>query len=67
VATRLAPERGAGPEVGIFAVAGLERMNDDDESPGVPGFRNWRGIYLLVFAAFILVVIGLAIFARVYA
>jgi hypothetical protein len=42
-------------------------MNDDDESPGVPGFRTWRGIYLLVFAAFVIVVIGLAILARVYA
>jgi hypothetical protein len=66
VAIGLAPERGTGPEVEIFAVAG-ERMNDDDESPGVPGFRTWRGIYLLVFAAFVLVVIGLAILARVYA
>ena len=39
----------------------------DDESPGVPGFRTWRGVYLLVFAVFVLVVVALAIFSRVYA
>jgi hypothetical protein len=42
-------------------------MNDDDESPGVPGFRSWRGVYLFVFVVFILVVAFLAIFSRVYA
>lgn len=39
----------------------------DDESPGVPGFRTWRGVYLFVFTVFVLVVVGLAIFSRVYA
>lgn len=38
-----------------------------EESPGVPGFRSWRGVYLFVFVAFVLVVILLAIFSRVYA
>jgi hypothetical protein len=38
-----------------------------DESPGVPGFRTWRGVYLLVFVAFVFVVIALALLARVYA
>ena len=38
-----------------------------EESPGVPGFRTWRSVYVFVFAAFVLVVIGLAILARVYA
>jgi hypothetical protein len=42
-------------------------MPDDDESPGVPGFRTWRGIYVFVFVVFVLVVIALAIIARVYA
>jgi hypothetical protein len=42
-------------------------MKDDDESPGVPGFRTWRGVYVLVFGVFVLVVIGLAILSRVYA
>ena len=39
----------------------------DDERPGVPGFRTWRGVYLFVFAIFVLVVVLLAIFSRVYA
>lgn len=42
-------------------------MPDDDDSPGVPGFRSWGRVYLLVFAAFVIVVIGLAILSRVYA
>ena len=29
----------------------------DDESPGVPGFRTWRGVYLFVFVVFVLVVV----------
>jgi len=39
----------------------------DDQSPGVPGFRTWRGVYLFVFAFFVVVVILLAIFSRVLA
>ena len=38
-----------------------------DESPGVPGFRTWGGIYLFVFASFVLVVVLLAIFSRFFA
>ena len=38
-----------------------------DESPGVPGFRTWRGIYLFVFAAFVLVVVMLVLFSRYFA
>ncbi len=38
-----------------------------DESPGVPGFRTWRGVYLFVFGFFVLVVVLLAIFSRVFA
>ena len=37
-----------------------------DDSPGVPGFRTWGRVYLFVFAAFVLVVIALAILSRVY-
>ncbi len=40
---------------------------DPDDSPGVPGFRTWRGVYLFVFACFVAVVIALTIFSRVYA
>ena len=38
-----------------------------DESPGVPGFRTWRGIYLFVFGCFVLVVVLLALFSRAFA
>jgi hypothetical protein len=43
------------------------RPADDDENPGLPGFRRWREVYVMVFAVFVLVVIALAIFSRVYA
>ncbi len=39
----------------------------NDEAPGVPGFRTWRGVYLFVFGCFILVVIALTVFSRAYA
>jgi len=38
-----------------------------DESPGLPGFRTWRGVYLLVFVVFVLVVVALTIFANAFA
>lgn len=38
-----------------------------DESPGVPGFRDWRAVYLFVFGFFVACVIGLTLFARYYA
>ena len=38
-----------------------------DETPGVPGFRTWRGIYVFVFVCFVLVVVLLALFSRVFA
>jgi len=39
----------------------------DDESPGVPGFRTWRGVYLFVLGVFGLVVIALTLFSRAFA
>jgi hypothetical protein len=38
-----------------------------DATPGVPGFRTWRGVYLFVFGCFVAVVIALTIFSRVFA
>ena len=38
-----------------------------DEPPEVPGFRSWRGVYLFVFGIYVLVVVLLAVFTRVYA
>lgn len=39
----------------------------DDTSPGVPGFRTWRGIYLFVLIVFVLVVGLLTLFSRYFA
>jgi hypothetical protein len=39
----------------------------DDPSPGVPGFRTWRGIYLFVFIVFAAVVALLAFFSHWFA
>ena len=41
--------------------------HNSDASPGVPGFRTWRGIYLFVFVCFVAVVVLLAIFSRCFA
>lgn len=38
----------------------------DDDSPGVPGFRTWRGIYVFVLASFALLVALLAWFTRAF-
>lgn len=39
----------------------------DDNSPGVPGFRTWGGVYLFVFVCFVAVVVALTIFTRMLA
>jgi hypothetical protein len=39
----------------------------DDESPGVPGFRTWRGVYLFVFGCFAVLVAALTAFTHYYA
>jgi hypothetical protein len=36
------------------------------ELPGLPGFRTWRGVYLFVLGWFVLVVILLASFSRIF-
>jgi hypothetical protein len=36
------------------------------ERPHVPGFRTWRSVYLFVFAFFVLVVVLLTVFTRVF-
>jgi len=38
----------------------------DAEPPGLPGCRTWRGLYLIVFGWFALVVLLLAAFSRFY-
>ncbi len=39
---------------------------DDPESPAVPGFRTWGGVYLFVFCAFAGMVILLTVFSEVF-
>ena len=39
----------------------------ENEPPGVPGFRSWRGIYLFVFLFFVLCVVLLALLSRAFA
>jgi hypothetical protein len=47
---------------------GHETLPDSsNESPGVPGFRTWRGIYWFVFACFVVFVVALALFSRAFA
>ncbi|HEX2862741.1 MAG TPA: hypothetical protein VHN79_13930 [Lacunisphaera sp.] len=44
-------------------------MNPDpeDDAPGVPGFRTWRGVYLFVLGFFVVVAVGLTVFSRYFA
>jgi hypothetical protein len=42
-------------------------QSGNDESPGVPGFRTWRGIYIFVFLFFVLCVVLLALLSRAFA
>jgi hypothetical protein len=44
-----------------------DHPDSHDESPGVPGFRTWRGVYLFVFGWFIAMVVGLAVFTHLFA
>ncbi len=39
----------------------------DDDGTGLPGFRSWRAVYVVVFAVFVLVVVALAIFSSAFA
>ncbi len=39
---------------------------DPDDSPGVPGFRTWRGVYAFVFGCFLAVVIALTVFSHYF-
>ena len=45
----------------------MNRPPSDDDSPGLPGFRTWRGVYLFVFGTFLLTVIALTLFSLVFA
>ena len=47
-------------------VAGA-KAEPGDESPGLPGFRTWGAVYLVVFVIFVFVVMGLSIFTSLCA
>jgi hypothetical protein len=38
----------------------------DEEPPDLPGFRTWGAVYLFVFGWFVLVVVLLAAFTRIF-
>jgi hypothetical protein len=38
----------------------------ESEPPDLPGFRTWRAVYLFVFGCFVLVVVLLAVFTRIF-
>lgn len=38
-----------------------------DESTGLPGLSTWRRVYVFVFGCFVLWVVLLAVFSRVFA
>ena len=40
---------------------------DDESVPGVPLFHTWRGVYAFVLACFVIVVVVLTVFSRVFA
>ena len=42
-------------------------QRSDDGPPGVPGLSTWRAVYLVVFGWFVLFVLLLALFSRVFA
>jgi len=50
-----------------YLMSKLPRDPSDDEAPGVPIFRTWRGVYLFVAACFAAMVIALTVFTRFYA
>lgn len=44
-----------------------KREDLPDDSPGVPGFRTWRAVYVFVFLCFLAVVAALTAFTHYFA
>ncbi len=46
----------------------LFAAHDDDsqESPQLPLFRTWRGVYIFVLCSFVAIVVALTVFTRVF-
>ena len=58
--------RGNLPTPGAAGEGTRPTTESNDDSPGVPGFRTWRGVYVFIFGAFVAMVIALTFFARHY-
>jgi hypothetical protein len=41
--------------------------SDENDPPGVPGFRTWRSVYIFVFLFFVLCVLLLALVSYAFA
>ena len=41
-------------------------QRSESEPPDLPGFRTWRAVYMFVFGCFVLVVVLLAVFTRIF-
>jgi hypothetical protein len=41
-------------------------MNADDQTTGLPLFRTWRSVYILVLVNFVLCVVLLIVLARLF-
>jgi hypothetical protein len=37
-----------------------------EDDPGVPGFRTWRGLYVFVLVAFVVMVVLLTVFSLAF-
>ena len=44
----------------------LPDQRADEEPPDLPGFRSWGAVYLFVFGWFVLLVVLLAAFTRIF-
>jgi hypothetical protein len=55
------------PPAGPAGVPHRRRQPAADESTGLPGLHTWRRVYLFVFGCFVLWVVLLAVFSRVFA
>jgi hypothetical protein len=66
---RSAQARGPGAPGSVeptSARSALPDQRSDAEPPGLPCFRTWRGVYLFVLGWFVLTVVLLAVFARIF-